>query len=307
MKEQNVWQYIKNWFKSAGILGKFIGANAIVFLLFLILNLVEKLFVIENLTLDVKMVFGVAPGNLELLLQKPWTIITQLFTHANFGHFALNMIAFYFIGKMFVGFLGGRRLATTYFLGGIFGYLMHVAAYYTFPVYANSDAPQLLGASGSVYALFAAVVAHKPNLKMRLLFLPKQPISLTLIFGLFILLDLIGLMKPDEESQTAYFAHLGGALFGFISVINVNSPKNFMNRFENFMRKFKWKGLFKRKPKMKIYSQEEVQNMDDDQYRTEKKTSQKRVDAILDKISKKGYEGLTKEEKEILFNESKRK
>ena len=58
---------------------------------------------------------------------------------------------------------------------------------------------------------------------------------------------------------------------------------------------------------MKVYKQDEIKEMDDDGYRTTKADNQKLVDGILDKISKKGYEGLTKKEKEILFNESKRK
>ena len=78
-----------------------------------------------------------------------------------------------------------------------------------------------------------------------------------------------------------------------------------MNRFDKWFSKLKWP-IFKRKPKMKVYKND-AKNMNDDEYNSNKQEYQKRVDAILDKISKKGYEGLSKEEKEILFNESKRK
>lgn len=307
MQQQGFLKYIKNLYKTSGIVGKLIAANTAVFLVFLTLSIIEKLFVIEGLTFKIKYWF-MAPGDISQIIYRPWVIVTQLFTHGDFGHFALNMIAFYFIGRMFIQFFGEKRLISTYFLGGIFAYVVHVVAYFIFPVYASADTPQILGASGAVFAMFAAIVAHKPDLKVKLLFLPSQGISLTLIFGIYILFTLIGLMKPEGEDNTAHFAHLGGAIFGVISVINVNSPKSFMNRFERFLARFKWPTLSsKKKPKMKVYKQDDFQKMDDDNYRTSKAESQELVDGILDKISKKGYEGLTKKEKEILFNESKRK
>jgi hypothetical protein len=120
---------------------------------------------------------------------------------------------------------------------------------------------------------------------------------------LYIVLDISAI---GAEDRIAHFAHLGGAVFGALSIINVNSSKSFMSRLDRFFSKFKWpKFSFKRKPKMKVYKNA-AREMTDDEYNESRKAHQKRVDAILDKISKKGYEGLTKEEKEILFNESKR-
>ncbi len=303
MENQNFIAYIKNAIKKAGITGNLIAISVAVSLFFGILMLIERLFVIENLTNTVKELFA-APGNPELLLYKPWSLITQMFTHGGLGHLAFNMLALYFIGRMFIPFFGQKRLLSTYLLGGVFAYLFHIAAYYIFPVYADVQTPTIVGASASIYALFAAIVVHKPDYKVQLLFLRFQ-LPLVFIFALYILGDLRGLATSEIGDSTAYFAHIGGAVFGGLSVLKVDSPKNFMNRIERWLSNFKWPS-FKRKAKMKVYKTD-ARSMTDDDYNYSKNQSQQRVDAILDKISKKGYEGLTKEEKEILFNESKRK
>jgi hypothetical protein len=122
---------------------------------------------------------------------------------------------------------------------------------------------------------------------------------------------LLGLTEQQVEGQSriAHFAHLGGVLFGIVSIIGVNSSNHFMKKVDRF---FAWiispKFSFKRKPKMKVYQNpNETKKMTDEEFNFNKKLRQERLDAILDKIGKKGYEGLTKEEKDFLFNESQRK
>lgn len=303
MGEQNFMAYIKSFINRAGITGKLIAISVVVSLFFGVLMLIERLFVLDGLMDTIKIYFA-APGDPALLLYKPWSLVTSLFTHGNFGHLLFNMIALYFIGRMFTQFFGEKRLLTTYLLGGIFAYLIHIGAYYVFPLYKGTYTPMILGASASIYALFAALVTYRPNFKVRLFLLPFE-IPLILIFILYILGDLRGLANSVPDDNTAYFAHIGGALFGVISALKINSPNNFMNRLERWLSKLK-KTSFKRKPKMKVYKNE-ARNMTDEEYNLSKKKNQERVDAILDKISKKGYEGLTKEEKDILFNESKKK
>jgi membrane associated rhomboid family serine protease len=302
MQEQNVFQYLKAAYRRSGVIGKFIALNTLVFLFFSSLFMFEKLFLIENLENNVKIWFS-APGDPADLIYKPWSIVTQLFTHGGFAHFAFNMIAFYFTGRIFVQFFGERRLVLTYFLAGIFAYIFHVGCYYVIPAFQQNVVPGLIGASGAIMAIFMAISIHRPGYRVYLYGVLKVPLIVLAL--LYIIYDLRGVTTPDG---IAHLAHLGGALFGAISVVNINSSRNFMNRFDRWFSKFKWPKLsFKRKPKMKVYKQEDYQQMDDDKYRSAKKDNQARVDGILDKISKKGYEGLTKEEKEILFNESKRK
>lgn len=299
--QQGIFQYLKNLYKQNGMLGVLILINTIIFLTISLLFLLQGGYSSTGNGLAETVVYKLAgPGNPKELMYQPWSVFTQMFTHYSFTHFLFNMIALFFMARIFVQLLGERRLLSTYLLGGIVGYITHVAMYYLLPDFTGGSAAPVVGASGAVYAIFMAVAFLRPKLTVYFFGLIRMPI---IVLGIaYVLYDL---MAVNNQDGVAHYAHLGGALFGALSIINVNSPKNFMNRFDKWLAGFR--AWFKRKPKMKIYSQEEVQQMDDDQYRSEKAASQERVDAILEKISKKGYEGLTKEEKEILFNESKRK
>jgi membrane associated rhomboid family serine protease len=235
----------------------------------------------------------VLPGSFPELLYRPWTLITNLFGHGDLGHFAFNMIMLYMTAKIFVPFFGERRLLTTYLLGGIFGALLHMVSYLIFPIFDGVTAAPIIGASGAIAALIGALVYYKPTLKIKLFFAIEIPFW---VFGLlFIISDIMALTSEDG---IAHFAHLGGAFFGMISVINVSKSTNFMNRFDAlFSKDFS----FKRQPKMKVYRNSEARQMTDDKYNANKANKQKQMDAILDKISANGYESLSKKEKDFLF------
>jgi membrane associated rhomboid family serine protease len=318
MQEEGVWAYLKRTIQQSGMIGKLIAVNLGVAILVGGIYVVGALFKINypspipGLTYqlgDIFVNYLAAPVDPSELIYKPWSLISQLFAHGGFLHLLFNMIILFFAGRMFVQFFGGKRLLTTYLAGGVFAYFVHVIAFYSFPLFAGENATSILGASGAIYAIFTAIVIHRPTLKVQLFLIPIN-IPIFLVFVLFIFTDLAGLVQAESgvsaEHQTAYFAHIGGAIFGALSIININSPKSFMNRLERFFSKLKWPS-FKRKPKMKIHEGGSARTMTDDEYNAASKDHQDRIDTILDKISKKGYEGLTQEEKDILFNESKRK
>lgn len=314
MGQQNFFQYIVNSIKNSGMIGKLMAVNAIVYGLFLVLQIVGFLFTtptgaektIPTLAEKV-LVYFAAPGNPADLAYKPWSVITQMFTHFEFGHFFFNMLVLFFTARIFVQFFGERRLLTVYFLGGVFAYVFHIGAYYAFPAFAKQVAPSVIGASGSIMAVFMAIAFYRPQLKVHLFGI--LPVPMILIAGLYLWSDLAGLAQQNVEgTNIAHLAHLGGAIFGMLSIIKIHSSKNWLNRFDNWLYSFKrLKFSFKRKPKMKIYKGGEARNMTDEEFNATKQQRQERVDAILDKIAKKGYEGLSKEEKDFLFNESQRK
>lgn len=308
MQQQNVFQYLKGSLRNSGMLGKLVLINASVFVILLILQLIEFLFVKEGLLGSV-VVYLAAPGNPADLAYVPWTIITSMFTHYEFMHFFFNMLVLFFTGMIFQQHFSGNRLLSTYILGGLFAYVTHVGAYYLFPVFAAQSAGPIVGASGAIMAVFMAIAFYRPSLKVMLFGI--IPVPLIAIAVLYIITDLMGIAeKPIEgQSRIAHFAHLGGVLFGIISIIGVDKSTHFMNKVDRF---FAWfatpKFSFKRKPKMKVYQNpNETKKMSDEEFNFNKKLRQERLDAILDKIGKKGYEGLTKEEKDFLFNESQRK
>lgn len=308
MKEENVWEYLKRTVRASGMAGQLVAVNIIVFLFIGAFYLVGSLFNFATLGPFVHSLFA-APIDPSFLLKQPWSIVTQLFAHGDILHLLFNMVMLYFSGRMFVHFFGSKRLLTTYLLGGVFAYLFHILAFYSLPKFTGAPAGTILGASGAIYAIFTALVIHRPNLKVRLFLIPVE-IPIFVVFIVFILMNLGGIIDQDPAKGTdnvAYFAHIGGAIFGWLSVLNSNSQKNIMNRFERWLSKLKWPS-FKRKPKMKVHGGGgAARNMTDEEYNAASKAHQDRIDAILEKISKKGYEGLTKEEKDILFHESKRK
>ena len=292
MQGNTILAYIKEQFKTGGMIKKIVLANTIVFALILLLKVVSKLFLVDGF-FEMILEQLIMPGDIGGLLHKPWTIFTALFTHTGLGHFFFNILIFYFSSKLFIQFFGGKRLLSTYLLGGVFAGLIHILSYSIFPFFANQEPASIYGASGAIYAILGALIFHQPKLKIKLFFaleIPLWVLGVILFFS-----DFISLAEADG---TAHFAHLGGGLFGVLSVINVGSSSNFMNKIDQFFSK---KISFKKEPKMKVYRSSEARKMTDDQYNSNKANKQKQMDAILDKISANGYESLSKKEKDFLF------
>jgi membrane associated rhomboid family serine protease len=237
--------------------------------------------------------FIAMPGSFSQLIYRPWSIITALFTHFEFGHLFWNMPMFYFTAKLFVQFFGNTRLLSTYIFGGIFGGLIHILSYLIFPYFANQDPSSIVGASAAVSAIVGALVFYKPELKVRLFFAIEVPFW---VLGLlFIAGDIINLTAEDG---VAHFAHLGGVAFGILSVLKANQSSNFMNTLDKLVT---FNFSIKRQPKMKVYRNSETKKMSDEQYNSNKANKKEQMDVILDKISEHGYERLSKKEKDFLF------
>jgi membrane associated rhomboid family serine protease len=238
-------------------------------------------------------------SNFSGLIYKPWGLITSIFAHFGFIHFLVNMMVLYFAGRLFLQFFSSRRLLHLYIIGGIAGGLFEILAHELFPVFQGQAA--IVGASGSNMAIMISIVAHRPKLQAG--FFGIQ-FPLFLIPGLYLLGDLMSLGSNDG---IAHFAHLGGALLGFLSVVNLHTSSNIINMSESFGQKFMafFNRLLKPKQKMRVERGGVRMGKSDEQYNVEAKERQKKIDAILDKISKSGYESLTKAEKEFLFSQSK--
>jgi hypothetical protein len=153
----------------------------------------------------------------------------------------------------------------------------------------------ILGASGSIMAIFTALAFYQPNLQVSLF--GVFPIRIYFLALFFLFKDLINIGTDD---QIAHFAHLGGAIFGLLSIQNLHSAKNILTRLEGFFSRIF--AFFKPKKKVKPTK---TRFKTDEEFNHEKHLKQVKMDQILDKISKSGYDSLTKAEKEFLFNQSK--
>ncbi len=297
---------LKYQLKNGDMTIRLIFVNSIVFLFIGILNIIGNLTLgstQENIIAFNEAVFSLNT-NPEKLIYTPWGIVTSMFSHFSFFHFLMNMLMLYFSGKMFSQLFSGKRLLNTYLLGGIFGSILEIFARSIFPVFQNINVG-VVGASGSIMAIFIALALYRPNLQVMLF--GVFPVKLIILAAVFFGIDLFALASNDG---TAHFVHIGGAILGAISIRNINSSSNIITIFQKFTDSFFsfFQKLFKKKePKFTIHQGGSVRGnvKTDEEYNYEMKQRQVHVDVILDKIAKSGYESLTKAEKEFLFDHSK--
>jgi len=193
---------------------------------------------------------------------RPWQIITYMFMHGGWAHIFFNMFALFSFGPIVEHSVGSKRFFNLYFICGIGAvilqlivqaiqihgitgsYIIHetgVAAPYgidqvyfqygTSPdlagkLYGIYNGP-LVGASGAIFGLLVAFGMLYPNMELMILFLPI-PIKAKYIVPGYILIEIWLGVGQYGGDNVAHFAHLGGALFGFLVVKfwRLNRPNN---------------------------------------------------------------------------------
>ncbi len=280
-------------YKMASVLVKLIVINAAVFL---VVHLGSFFFSISPQYLTRWFVLS---DDLDTLLFRPWTLITYGFLHFGFFHILFNMLWLYWFGQFVLNLFTGKRLLTVYLLGALFGGLLFVLAYNLFPVFAQSRG-YLIGASGAVTAIMIFIATYTPNTEVRIFTFTVKLWHIALFLFLF---DLVRI--PTSGNAGGLMAHVGGAIFGFVYATQLAKGNDIGIWFENFM---DWiVNLFtprKKKPFKKVHRTTQPAHKRSKPKET-KSEHQKKVDGILDKIGKSGYESLTKEEKDFLFKAGK--
>jgi len=280
-------------FKSASIVLKLIVINVVIFLLVLLGSFFFRVSPGELTA------WLVLPDDFLSLFAQPWSIITYSFLHFGFWHIFWNMYILYWFGSYVINLFSSKRFLTIYLLGAICGGLLYVISYNLFPVF-NNHVGRLLGASAAVRAIMIFIAVYTPNTVVRI-FMFK--IKLWQI-GLFVVLfDLIQL--PSSGNAGGLIAHLGGALFGYLYAVQLAKGNDIGKWFENIIdwivNQFKPRH---KKPFKKVH-----RTRKSTPHRSSKKSDQgehqKKIDAILDKIGKSGYDSLTKAEKDFLFKAGK--
>ncbi len=241
------------------------------------------------------------PAPFLTFLAKPWTIISYSFVHDLSGilHILFNMLVFYWFGKLFVEYLGSDKLVALYVLGALAGGVSYLLVYNTIPFYESRiPADGMVGASAAVYAVLVATATLLPDYTFFLLFL--GPVRIKYIALGYIVISLLGSIGGNAGGN---IAHIGGALIGFIYIKQLQVGVNWGGWITVTL---DWiKGLFVSQPKVKVTYRKAEQKPSQPTAKASKAT-QDEIDTILDKISDRGYESLTKEEKEKLFNASKK-
>jgi membrane associated rhomboid family serine protease len=292
---------VKYQFKAGGMYLRLVYINVGLFAILGVIHVFASLMKV-NSTLPNLMNYLGLNTDIEILLWRPHTLITYMFTHFDFWHILSNMLMLFFLGRLFEGYVGTKKVLGIYVVGGIVGGILQVAAKNSFPVFSEIGHYPIVGASGAVMAIAAALVTYAPQLEIMLFGIVR--IKIVWIVLLFLLQDFFQMHQVG--SGIAHFAHLGGALWGFIYIANFKKGKDYLQWFDKIMSFFtnpSLKKVFKSKSKLKVsYSKirEDKPPRDDYQFNEHKQSRQERLDVILDKIKHKGYEGLTKEEKDFL-------
>jgi membrane associated rhomboid family serine protease len=237
------------------------------------------------------------PSDFLDFIKQPWTIITYAFLHYDFFHILFNMLWLYFIGRMFTNLFNTKLGLNVYFLGAISGGIIFLLGYFLLPNVFSSG-HRLVGASAAVRALMIFMCAYMPNMDVRLF---TFNVKLKYVGIAIVVIDAIGLFGGNAGGN---LAHFGGAILGYIYGNQLNKGKDIGVSFGRFMdsitnlfnsNKSPLKTVHKKKGKVAGYNKDEFKEFN----------NQKQVDIILDKISKSGYDSLTKAEKEFLFRAGK--
>ena len=231
------------------------------------------------------------------LAQKPWTLITYMFTHFSLMHIFWNMITLYWFGQLFINYTNSKKLIPLYLLGGISGALLTLILFTAIPAFQPFIGAPMIGASAGVTAIIVATATLIPNVNMNMMFIGPVKLIYVALFVIFI--DVLNVASYDNIGGN--ISHLGGALMGYLFIFQYKRGVDFSKGINRF---FDWiSGLLSIKPKskMKVAYKRKVT---DEEYNYNKKVEQENIDRILDKISKSGYESLSKSEKDILFKAS---
>jgi membrane associated rhomboid family serine protease len=247
---------------------------------FFIINISTGIFGTSLLTSNLAL-----PLNLHEFILKPWTLFTYMFAHQNLGHVFYNMLLLYFSAQTFLNFLSEKKLMYVYIVSGLCGGLILLGLSAIFPAtFSNSI---LLGASASVIGIVTALAIYLPNLPVSLFGIieMKYKYYALLIFAVSSIIDF-------NINTGGKISHFGGAFFGLFFGYMLKSGKD-ISEFYFFTSK-------KKSPLKVVHKNTAAKHQPNS-------ANQQTIDNLLDKISKNGYENLSKEEKDLLFKLSQKK
>jgi membrane associated rhomboid family serine protease len=300
----SILQDIKDSFREPNnTLKQLILLNVIVFVVLIVFRMIIT-YTAGPGTYNYFMSFIALPSNPEALLVRPWTLITYFFTHEGFLHIIFNMLNLYWFGQLVREYLSDKRLLSLYILGGLTGGVLYILVYNFIPFFADRAAfAVMIGASASVLAIVVAAATLLPNYTFNLILV--GPVRIKYIALFLVVLSISGAVGDNAGGN---IAHLGGALIGWIFIKQLQLGTDIGRPIHAVLDFFT--GIFSRKPALRV-SHRGTMPATPTAKRTTAKSKpgnpdQNEIDRILDKISSSGYESLSKEEKQLLFQASQK-
>jgi membrane associated rhomboid family serine protease len=283
---KSIWDDIVYQFKQGSMVTRLISICVVVFLLFETLHFILWSGGNEVLFYHIDHLFAL-PSSFLIFLTQPWSAITFMFMHADVWHIFYNMLWLYWFGEIYQLYMRNRRMLPIFVFGSLTGgALIMVLSYIIPPLRATIDVSYTVGASAGIFAIVFAATALNPDHRINLLLIGPVPIKYIAVVSF--VLSYVAITHGNAAGE---ISHIGGAIFGFAYIKSLQSGVDWFTPLD------KVAGLFRPKSKLKATYVNSGRNKKDEPSDNE----QKRVDAILDKIAKSGYNSLTKEEKDFLF------
>ncbi|MEP7268389.1 MAG: rhomboid family intramembrane serine protease [Saprospiraceae bacterium] len=238
--------------------------------------------------------------DLSFLIGHPWILITHMFTHIGLWHLLWNMLMLYWFGNIVGDLLGDQYIWRTYLTGGLSGAFLII--FFSRIFHYPSDIVMAYGASAAVMGFILAATVIAPDYLMHLLIIGS--VKLKYVALVVIVIDLVGI--AEQSNTGGHLGHMGGALGGILMIwwirqgIELFPGKNTNTEVRGKIIPIKKsiKALSETRGNTNDTSQE-VQKLNPGQQ------NQEEIDRILDKISAKGINSLTEEERGILDKSSK--
>jgi len=277
-----------NYLPRYGALAQIIAASVALYVVLAVLGLLAFLAG-QWAGFDALLNYLRLPSELDVLLYRPWTLVTHAFFHHPTAvfHIVFNMLWLFWFGRIYRDHLADRHVWATFGLGVAAGAAFYIIGYNLLPVFDGQIA-YLNGASAGVNAIIVATAALVPNFTVSLMFI--GPVRIKWIALILVLLDLALLPEGNPGGR---LAHIGGASLGLLYIYNLKKGTDFSAPFAR---------LADRLSARPDRSARSVRVSHRNSSKPGGSPSQQEIDHILDKIASVGYDKLTKEEKQTLLN-----
>ncbi|MCS6928945.1 MAG: rhomboid family intramembrane serine protease [Saprospiraceae bacterium] len=293
---RSIWNDFLYSMRVSNVVTRLVVINFAIFLVALVLYALA-LILGNEAAFERAILWFCVPASLNRLLWQLWSPITYMFLHIHPFHLIGNLIFLYMFGTVISDLIGPRRVIPLYLVGGLAGALFFMLSAQLLP----GTGEYALGASGAVMALAGASVFLAPEYRVGLYFLGEVKLKYIVIF--ILVLDLVGI--AGQYNSGGHAAHIGGFLIGTWFIWAFRRGHDWMEPIQRGLnRLLDWfSGKSANLQRTTRFSEAAKRK---EEKKAEELSFQERLDNILDKIKASGLESLTPEEKEFLYNASKK-
>lgn len=281
---------LKYRWTTGSMLVKLIFINIAVFI---ILHLITLILLLAGISADTVLAEVELPSRIDSMLTRPWTLFTYMFAQYDLFHILFNMLWLYWFGVIFLLADTSKRMLALYIYCGLGGALLFMAYYNVMDMYGL-----LIGSSASVIGIVTATAIRHPDYKMGIMFIGE--ISLKWLAVITIAIDMFSI---GGSNAGGHVAHIGGAITGALYAVSQKKGVDITRPFSACVDGCV--NIWRRITTPRKKSAERNPSAGQAKHATGK-DMESSLDEILDKVKKSGYGALTKEEKQRLFDISKR-